>query len=456
MHCLNSLPNRGHKWQISILALLILTPWFWIGCGDSRVNRFINDLKDPDFRVRAAAADSLGLIGSKKAVQPLVKALKDRHYQVQDAAADALARIGSPSVEPLLPMLEYVKPEVRIKAVYALGKIGDKRAVEPLLSMLDDRKIDVQIEAVEALGNIGAESSVAPLIDLLKAENRQIRDAAADALVKSGKVAVESLIKLLEDHESQLRPNAAELLGLIRDPHAVEPLISALHDQQDDVRWQAAQALGRIRDDRAVEPLITALGKEKGWLRSEIAKALGEIGNPHAVQPLIALFREKDNDTRCVAAQALGKIGDQRAVPVLVPSLRDWRVNAVIVDVLEKLGWKPQSVEDRVHVLTAKKDAKSLLRIWNNTRQVLLNDMRTDIYHIIENSVYAFIAIGKEEALGDLVHLLNESGTQNMAQVYVNCGLGSLSVFAKDWAHRKGHDVFHTGNPPPVTWGEWK
>jgi len=80
-------------------------------------------------------------------------------------------------------------------------------------------------------------------------------------------IALEPLIKALEDEEEYVRSSAAEALGEIGDKRAVEPLIKALEDDDKGVLYHAAYALGRIGDERAVEPLIKALGdKLKGIL----------------------------------------------------------------------------------------------------------------------------------------------------------------------------------------------
>jgi hypothetical protein len=57
------------------------------------------------------------------------------HHKFFDwGLADALANFGSPAVEPLIKALN--DERVRGRAAEALGKIGDKRAIEPLIAVL--------------------------------------------------------------------------------------------------------------------------------------------------------------------------------------------------------------------------------------------------------------------------------------------------------------------------------
>ena len=71
------------------------------------------------------AAEALGQLGDKRAVDPLIKALSDDHYWV------------------------------RLSAAMALGQLGDKRAVDPLIMVLSDDYSGVRKAAKAALKKLG-------------------------------------------------------------------------------------------------------------------------------------------------------------------------------------------------------------------------------------------------------------------------------------------------------------
>jgi hypothetical protein len=80
--------------------------------------------------------------------------------------------------------------------------------------------------------------------------------------------------------------------------YAVGPLICTLQDSNEEVRKEAAQALGKIKDARAVEPLITLLKKSRNEdTRRSAADALkrlyqnGRLTENHK-QSIIALKGE--------------------------------------------------------------------------------------------------------------------------------------------------------------------
>jgi thiol-disulfide isomerase/thioredoxin len=86
---------------------------------------------------RWRAADSLWLIGDRRAVPDLLAALEDPSLKVAGFAASALGDLGDASaVEPLLALFQRLpdnREEAKARVADALGKLGDPRAL-PLLS----------------------------------------------------------------------------------------------------------------------------------------------------------------------------------------------------------------------------------------------------------------------------------------------------------------------------------
>ncbi|ODS30640.1 MAG: heat repeat-containing PBS lyase [Candidatus Scalindua rubra] len=358
-------------------------------------------------------------------------------------------------IDNLIKELRHEDIETRFKAATALCNIGDSRAVEPLIAALKDENYGVRARAAKALGNIGDSQAVEPLTVALK------------------------------DDDWFVRSQAAEALGNIGDRRAVEPLITALKDDDNFVRKETAIALAKIGDSRAVEPLIAVLKDDNVYVRSESLRALAKIGDSRAVEPLIAALNDtdryvqmkkitsledlivvrngdgKDDDRNIrmevvrVVVRALVRIGDKRVIAALVQALRDWYAGGVIASALEKLNWQPQSIENKVHYLVAKRDRYKLMQMWDRSKQILLKDIESNEYKVIENSLYAFIGIGKKEIIKDLITTLNREGTKTMAEAYLNCGNKELDDAARDWARRHGYSISTGPGAHPVGWGSW-
>ncbi len=310
-------------------------------------------LNDSEEWVRAYAAAALGEVGDINAIDPLIVALKDSAWvsghaesalakignraigtlivtlkdsngDVRRRAASALAKIGNESVEPLLLALTDSDGEVRRHAAEALGEIGDPRVIDALIAALRDSDKWVHLHAAEALGKMGNPNAVDPLIAALKDLVIDIRSYAARALIKSGSLAVEAFIDVLNDSDKDVCERAARALGEIGDSRAIEPLVTALADSSKWVRLHAAEALGKMKDSRAIEPLITALADSDEYLRQRAAEVLGKIGDSSAVEPLVTALTDSDNWVRLRAAEALAKMGESRAIDPLITMLHEY------------------------------------------------------------------------------------------------------------------------------------
>ena len=240
--------------------------------GDSRaVEPLIEALEDKEGYVRYSAADALGKIGDKRAIEPLIKLLRIEKWEFNDPSrfhcVDHLVAIGKSAVEPLIKALE--DEDVRYYAADALGKIGDKRAIEPLIKLLRIEKWEFndpsRFHCVDHLVAIG-KSAVEPLIKAL--EDEDVRYYAADALGKIGdKRAVEPLLGILSSDNFYVCRSAAMAFGklgwspgtdelkfayldlLVRHRHSIEwreiePLIKTLADEW---RVSAKELIKEIR-----------------------------------------------------------------------------------------------------------------------------------------------------------------------------------------------------------------
>ena len=281
----------------------------------------IKALKFNDCITRKEAVIALKKVADIRSLFPLIDALKYEEWHdkyavmgsVRENAAEALGLLRDRrAVEPLINALNDSDEEVRWKAAWALGNIGDKKAIKPLIYALNDDRWSVRRFAVTALGKIGDKSAVGSLINALNDPDWHVRKYAANSLGKIGdERAIKPLVNALSDPDSDVRWKAIVALGKMKNA-AVEPLIKAFESDDWRIRGRAAEALGNIKDLRAFEPLINALvGKTKDnnkYVRGRVAEALGKIGDERAVEPLLVAMEDPYIYVRIKAEEALGKI----------------------------------------------------------------------------------------------------------------------------------------------------
>src|SRR4051812_46239571 len=118
--------------------------------GSELVEPMIVLLGDADDETRAAAIGIASVFNDARIVPSTIPLLKDPDWWIRIAAADTLGRLQDPrAVEPLIAALD--DADVRWTAVEALGHIGDPRALNALGKMLADPQPNVRIEVLEAL-----------------------------------------------------------------------------------------------------------------------------------------------------------------------------------------------------------------------------------------------------------------------------------------------------------------
>jgi HEAT repeat protein len=309
--------------------------------------------QDSDAQMREAAAYSLWPLDDQGAVEPLLATVADADEApgVRAQAAETLGYLGDRrAVPPLIAALADPAPEVRFWSAFALGGLADPRAL-PMLERLvaEDQAIaprwwSVRREAddaAEAIQSMGRERDWPEVEALLETTGRSYRGLVA--LLGDGQLpparrsiicralgclgdkrAVPALRAVLADPHEGVSPRAqaARALGYLGGKRAAPPLVGALlHDPATEVRRAAASALGQCGDARAVGPLGQAIGNEREdeLVRWRAAEALGSLGGSEVLDLLVAAIARTDGEVQCAVVEALGEFGDPTVVAVLAP-----------------------------------------------------------------------------------------------------------------------------------------
>ncbi len=328
--------------------------------------------EDETYENRTAALGVLGLLSDARAVTLLRKTLRDpakeqfrgaafggiwssRHlfarqtlvddvkFTLQNSTADwvlaaeyAAAELREPAlVGSLVPLMNNADSRVRNRAVYALGRIGDKAASAALLAQIP------KVREARMLNNI------------------------AFALERLDPKAFFVAIQALAQHkQASIRMNAAFVLGDVRRSEGVPLLARALSDQNDYVRENAVAALGKLDAPEAM-PLVEPYTRDSNRaLRRTALFSLLALSNGQkkdlVYQTLVAAppgdaFTET---TRHQAILALARLGDAR---VLGP----------VLELLERRFYGTSEVEGFLSAQRASSVGGRLLLAWANGRSDL-------------------------------------------------------------------------------------
>lgn len=316
---------------------------------------------------RANILKVLGLIGNPASLPVIVVHMTDSLFMVRNAAVEAALAFGEEAAKPLVGMIQTssspitaiveealggTSRRVRIRAIRALGELGNHYSVEPLKQLAADEDILVakpaqealqklgcaawgRACAAEALGSLGErEQAVPALIDALGDPSHHVRAAAIRALGRLGEVgsALDVLEGMLDDPYEDVRMELALALqrGATATPAFIKMSIQALKDPSRIVRSRAARALGRVNDPAAAPALMEGLEDRYAAVRRDCKNALMNVGEAVVPALIEALPRAGTMVAKAMldVINAVGTLASAPAVEAVVPQLRDSEIVA--------------------------------------------------------------------------------------------------------------------------------
>ncbi len=211
-------------------------------------------LQDPDWRVRAAVAYTLGRFKQAHVVRALAEARIDPHPFVRREIALALGHTRSDqAVEALGGLLGDADPLVQLSAAQALDAIRDELTSDQLLMRLLRGFSGNQ--AKEELEQQKPPRTIYRLVRALADTNGHNVAQAKDALKPLGEFGLVALVTALEDPDASIRAAAQEFLSQ-QGEYAVPVLVGGLKSNNPFARQAAADALIKIG-----QPAIPVLEK---------------------------------------------------------------------------------------------------------------------------------------------------------------------------------------------------
>lgn len=183
----------------------------------------------------------LASIGDETAVRTLVAQLQS--FPNKHATMEALVESGSPlAVAPLVEMLSDPRDEHRAAAADALGRLGARDAIEHLKPLLKASSFPVRISAASALYRLGDDSGAPMLEQLLLSEHAAVRMSAAEALsVRPGGNWQSVARALANDPDQTVQLQAARVLAPYDRDLAQQVLDRLGRSENPAVREEAAR-----------------------------------------------------------------------------------------------------------------------------------------------------------------------------------------------------------------------
>jgi ParB family chromosome partitioning protein len=228
----------------------------------------------PDENLRRAAVEAIAFRLRRRGgpAEPLLAALAHRDPQTQFLAAEGLARGGrAEGLSVLLAAVDSLPTlPLRLRAVRALGELGDPRGLDTLLRLATEDAHVLQGEAAQAIGHLGRSADGPEIFKLLERLSNKGGAVAADALRGlrwlGTREAWQVVRKALADPRHGAREVAAEVLGDDDDPATRDLLLKTVATESDlEVGTAAFRSARRLMGESSLEP-------HYAWLQNPLAE----------------------------------------------------------------------------------------------------------------------------------------------------------------------------------------
>lgn len=236
----------------------------------------------------------------------LVASLSDRDAQIRITACFALRQYGERAVDPLIRSLRDPDLKVRAAAAESLGEIADQRAKLHLLELLKDDEPDVRVASILALSYLHDVEIIAILIEQLSDSHFRVVNAAIEALVRIGVPAQPALARALDNSSISIRTNAVVALGKMDDPDVIPVLLKYLDDPVEEMRTAVARALARIGLP-SIPRLSQILNTGTRQQKLTALDALGRMSEDEATGAIRPALGDPDQSVRLYALRMLRK-----------------------------------------------------------------------------------------------------------------------------------------------------
>ena len=280
-------------------------------------------------RRRLNVVGIMGRVGSKEAVNVLIKMLDDPEDQVKIEVIQSLGVIkDKTTIDPLISIWNKNDWIIRANIASTLGEIGHKRALDFLRESFKDKDPWVRFNIITAFDKIG-DISAADMIDLALGDlDRKVRAAAVTALehLPVPKRA-DKIIPMLNDPDDRVQANAIEALDhlSIIDPIpalTIDVMKPLLESKNNRVRANAARLAYRLDVDASRKSLNDMINSEDEWMRASACWAMGEINDEYFIPLLIRSLNDQFTRVRVNAIKSLSKYKNPVHAMTIINAIR--------------------------------------------------------------------------------------------------------------------------------------
>jgi len=238
----------------------------------------------------------------------------------------------NPWVLVLLPFLLVLpcqaKPADGDKGAQQRLELG-KKALAVVAAHIKDDDSEVRAQAAAVLGAAGNKAACAVLETMLQDRDKYVRIASAHALWELGSTAgLKTIYEIIKTAPAGKKTENAALAEL--------KMIS-----QNKIREKALETIAAMKGEKAVPTLLRMKNDDSGAIRDTAARELARLGREDEFAEFVEALKSGDEMLRYESASALSKICSRGAVAGLLALLEGEKTVRVRIAALDALKCEP-------------------------------------------------------------------------------------------------------------------
>ncbi|MEJ2248286.1 MAG: HEAT repeat domain-containing protein [Candidatus Lokiarchaeota archaeon] len=375
-------------------------------------------ISDKDLELKCEAANSLGKLNYKKAIEPLKWILEQSNinYRIKLSALKAISDIQfEPELGLFINYLDSEYKSIRKFVKYKLLDIQPERLIPILLEFLGKPISNKhKSEIIKLIGNIISSFNVS----YKDSSYLQLKYPGIITDLMDNKDKLFELFSILEENKSKLRQSVVTILRVLR-PQIDDDLLSLLDNDDFIIKTNAINVIGQLKIKKGINWLKRNLDDMYHEVSIAAIKALGEIGDSTVISDLLKVLDVDDYDYQYI---------DYDMKWYIIDAIKQICLN----DEARSCDFLVNRLEDSNEMI--KENVAFLLGDLKNEKFVdpLLNLLMTsENLDVTKNSIIALGKIGEIRAIEPLVELLeNEDVYWLLKKVSVDA---IYNIYNKFW-----------------------
>ncbi len=371
---------------------------------DEEVKQQIKLLNSDSKSERNEGAKALAKFDCSESIEALVKALEDEDCEVRDYVVQSLMKLNwipnnnfertlfligkrdwenlsileNPEIEALLFALKDSHVYARRCAALCLSKIDEPALIKPLIEALNESDTFVQNHIFNGLENSTNPISIQAIKGCLSHRIKEVREKAVEILLLKNWSHTN-----LDEELSMMfaRKDFIKMVNLGKE--GVEKLYLALKDENEEIVWLAIEALNNITNPESIIYILQKIKEDRSNRENLIKIFLKPMKQILVQEPFIDSLLDEERDIR-----------------------------TVIVLFLERIGWKPETEQEKVFYYIAKENWSKTQDFGDKAIYFLLKALEIDSNEIKIRIIQTFGAIGSKESITKLIDLLTDENSE--------------------------------------------